>query len=46
LAKAEPENKKHLGMAKAMGACFARSVNLRPVEHISILTAFMKLKNE
>jgi uncharacterized protein YyaL (SSP411 family) len=45
LGKAELEDKKHLGMAKAISACFARVVNLRPVEHLSILTASMKLKN-
>ena len=32
-------------MGKAIGACFARAVNLRPVEHLSIITASMRLKN-
>jgi uncharacterized protein YyaL (SSP411 family) len=45
LSKADPEDKKYLGMAKAIGACFARLANLQPVEHLSIITASMRLKN-
>jgi uncharacterized protein YyaL (SSP411 family) len=45
LSKADSEDKKYLGMAKAIGACFARAVNLQPVEHLSIITASMRLKN-
>jgi hypothetical protein len=45
LSKADPEEKKHLGMAKAIGSCFARAAALQPIEHLSIITASMKLKN-
>jgi uncharacterized protein YyaL (SSP411 family) len=45
LSKAEPENKDYLDMAKTISACFSRAINLRPVDHLSIVTAFMKLKN-
>ena len=45
LGKALPDNKKYTGMAKAIGACFARIANLQPIEHISLLVASMKLKS-
>jgi len=45
LAKALPDNTKYTGMAKAISSCFARRVNVNPIEHISILTASMMLKN-
>jgi uncharacterized protein YyaL (SSP411 family) len=45
LSKTDPEDKKHLGMAKAIGSCFARAAALQPIEHLSIITASMKLKN-
>jgi uncharacterized protein YyaL (SSP411 family) len=45
LSKANPEDKKYLDTAKAIAACFARAVNLRPVEHLSVLTASLRLKN-
>ena len=45
LSHALPSEKKYIETAKAIGSCFARRVNENPIEHISILTAYMKLKN-
>ena len=38
------DNKKYTGMAKAIGACFARMTNIQPLTHISIMTALMRLQ--
>jgi uncharacterized protein YyaL (SSP411 family) len=45
LGKADPENTEYFEAVKAIGVCFARAVNLRPIEHLSVVTAFLKLKN-
>jgi len=45
LARAVPDEKKYAQTAQAIGSCFARRANLEPIKHISMFTAFMKLKN-
>ncbi|MDR1048521.1 MAG: thioredoxin domain-containing protein [Synergistaceae bacterium] len=36
---------KHLETADAIASCFARTAGVRPIEHISLLTASMQLKD-
>jgi uncharacterized protein YyaL (SSP411 family) len=43
--RAAPDDNKYAQKAKAICSCFARHANANPVEHISIFTAYMKLKN-
>jgi uncharacterized protein YyaL (SSP411 family) len=45
LSRAAPDNKKYTDMAKATSSCFAKRAIANPIEHISIFTASMKLKN-
>ena len=45
LVRAVPDNKKYFDMANAINSCFARRAILNPIEHISIFTASMMLKN-
>lgn len=45
LSRALPDNNKYADMAKAVDACFARRANVNPAEHISMFTAFLKLKH-
>ncbi len=37
--------KKYTGMAKAIASCFARMANLKPIEHISVITASIRFKD-
>jgi uncharacterized protein YyaL (SSP411 family) len=45
LAQAAPDNPKYPNRAKRVGACFSRAVLLKPLEHISLITAFLALEH-
>ncbi|MDR2137056.1 MAG: thioredoxin domain-containing protein [Synergistaceae bacterium] len=45
LGQASPDGEKYLKTARAIGGAFARAAHLRPVEHLSLLAAYLKLRN-
>jgi uncharacterized protein YyaL (SSP411 family) len=44
LAKAVPDNPAYMEKADAIASCFARSAGAGPIDHISLITASLKLK--